>query len=145
MTLENESSTRISLSKDIHQARAFCLPHLPPFWLDLPRRRSDDESVLDLTIVLVDRGKVTIDEYHLNSDDTSYKDGKYYSGLAPGLSVLAVPLYIAVKGAFFFVPEELEERLDSFLGASPGEKFAGDYSLRWTPKPSRQASPHYPG
>ena len=94
--------------------------------------------MLDLTIVLVDRGKVTIDEYHLNSDDTSYKDGKYYSGLAPGLSVLAVPLYLAVKSAFFFVPEELEERLDSFLRTSPGEKFAGDYSLRWTPKPSRQ-------
>lgn len=54
-------------------------------------------SMLDLTVSMVDRGKLEIDPYAGNSSDVAYAQGHYYSGMPPGESILEVPYYAAAK------------------------------------------------
>jgi len=55
------------------------------------------KSILDLTVSLVDRHSLNIDPYAGNSTDVSYRRGRLYSGMPPGLSLVCVPYYVAAK------------------------------------------------
>ena len=55
------------------------------------------ESHLYTSFSIVDRGSLNIDPYQQGNGDKSYWHGHYYSDKAPGLSLLAVPLYGAIR------------------------------------------------
>lgn len=50
----------------------------------------------DLVRALVEQRTVRIDGYETNTGDLAFRDGHYYCDKAPGLSVLAAPVYAAV-------------------------------------------------
>jgi len=56
-------------------------------------------SIISLTASIVDKHSLNIDEYNY-SVDNAYYNGHYYSGLAPGTSFLAVPIYFLIKILF---------------------------------------------
>ncbi|MGI8825827.1 MAG: hypothetical protein ACR2JC_09300 [Chloroflexota bacterium] len=70
---------------------AYIIPSTPSF---------NSESHLYVTFGLVDHGSVTIDRYHTRLGDQAYWRGHYYSDKAPGISLLAVPVYAALRLAF---------------------------------------------
>jgi len=80
------------------------------------------KSMLDLTVSLVDRRALDIDPYAGNSTDVAYRNGHYYSGMPPGLSVLCVPYYLAAKTWLWLVATpERERRVDElFVEAKAG-------------------------
>ena len=55
------------------------------------------DSHLYLTVSIVDRGTLNIDPFAQPSSDISAWHGHYYSDKAPGLSLLATPLYVLLK------------------------------------------------
>jgi hypothetical protein len=55
------------------------------------------DSHLFLTVSIVDRGTLNIDPFAQPSSDISAWHGHYYSDKAPGLSLLAAPLYALLK------------------------------------------------
>jgi hypothetical protein len=57
----------------------------------------NQNSRFDLTRALVDRGTVVIDAYQQNTGDKSRRGEHYYSDKAPGVSLMAVPAYAAVR------------------------------------------------
>ncbi|HVI03481.1 MAG TPA: hypothetical protein VM869_32530 [Enhygromyxa sp.] len=57
----------------------------PPAW--------NQNSRLALTRALVERGDVTIDDWHVTTGDKSWRDGHFYSDKAPGVSLLATLPY----------------------------------------------------
>lgn len=65
-------------------------------------------SAVDLTAAIVESGTFTIDPYASNSPDVAWKNGHYYSGLAPGISFMAVPVYAVARTAVRFMPAFLE-------------------------------------
>ena len=67
-------------------ALAFIIPTEPNF---------NTESHLYVTYSIVDHHTLNIDAYHRSLGDESYWHGHYYSDKAPGLSLLAVPVYFA--------------------------------------------------
>lgn len=78
-------------------------------------------SITNLTVAMVDDQSLTINAYYGNSTDVSIREGDYYSGMPPGLSLLLVPAYVKVKIIFALVPDSLEERLDAIVN----KKIAG--------------------
>ncbi len=54
-------------------------------------------SILDLTVSLVDRGKLDIDPYAGNSLDAASYRGHDYSGMPPGASFLEIPYYVVAR------------------------------------------------
>jgi hypothetical protein len=72
-------------------------------------------AIGDLTMAITDQHSVQIDRYHENSNDISVRDGHFYSGFAPGLSFLMVPVYLAMKPIFAVIPTSVMDRLDSSL------------------------------
>lgn len=66
----------------------------------LPRAGDwNQDSRLDLTLSLVNRGTIAIDGYQWNAGvDAALVRGHYYSNKAPGQSLAAVPIYAALKG-----------------------------------------------
>lgn len=67
-------------------------------------------SMLDLTVSLVDRGRLDIDPYAGNSLDVARRGEHYFSGLAPGVSIAAVPSYLAAKAWLPWVATPERER-----------------------------------
>jgi hypothetical protein len=64
----------------------------------LPRWASwNENSRLDLTLAIVDRGTLNIDDYYANTGDYAVINGHHYSDKAPGASFLAVPVYAAAR------------------------------------------------
>lgn len=59
-----------------------------PHWLDW-----NQNSRLDLTAALVERGELSIDAYVANTGDYAESNGRAYSDKTPGLSFLAIPAY----------------------------------------------------
>jgi len=57
----------------------------------------NENSRLDLTMAIVDEGRLTIDSYYNNTGDRAYYNGHYYSDKAPGMSFLAIPIYTVYK------------------------------------------------
>ncbi|MDD5688054.1 MAG: hypothetical protein PHE88_09520 [Elusimicrobia bacterium] len=74
------------------------------YLLFLPPTSDDNErSRLALTYSIVDTHTFNIDKYEKLTIDKAYKDGHYYTDKAPGISLLAVPVY-AVLRIFNFPP-----------------------------------------
>jgi len=64
----------------------------------------NENSRIDLTMAIVEEGRVTIDSFYENTGDRAYYEGHYYSDKAPGMSFLAVPSYLVYR-AFAGQPE----------------------------------------
>jgi hypothetical protein len=93
------------------------------------------KSILDLTVSLVNRGALDIDPYAGNSTDVAYypETDHYYSGMPPGLSLVCVPYYIALKPVLWLVSTpERERAIDNLaLRATP--------RVGWRPSEKRLA------
>src|SRR5258708_8126897 len=50
----------------------------------------------DLTRAIVEQHTLVLDDYIVNTGDYAFVDRHYYSDAAPGLSMLAVPVYASV-------------------------------------------------
>ncbi len=68
--------------------------YTPPRWQDW-----NQNSRFDLTMALVEHRTVRIDAYAGNTGDYATVDGHIYSDKAPGLSLVAVPVYAATRAA----------------------------------------------
>ena len=75
-------------------------------------------AIADATIAMVDNHTLQIDPYASNSNDIDERAGHYYSGFAPGLSFLLVPVYVVLKPALALVPERVMARMDQKLSDS---------------------------
>jgi hypothetical protein len=53
---------------------------------------------VDLAWAIVEQGSLSIDSYVANTGDWALFEGHYYSAKAPGVSLLAVPLYLLMRG-----------------------------------------------
>lgn len=62
--------------------------YTPPRWQDW-----NQNSRFDMTMAIVDQQTLRIDDYVANTGDYAIVDGHAYSDKAPGLSLLAVPVY----------------------------------------------------
>jgi hypothetical protein len=62
--------------------------YTPPRWQDW-----NQNSRFNLTRAIVENGSVRIDEYVANTGDYAKLNGHYYTDKAPGLSLMAVPVY----------------------------------------------------
>ena len=88
---------------------------------------------IDLTKAIVDDKTFNIDKYYGNTRDWSFYKGHYYTGAAPGLSLMAVPIYIALKPLFKLIPKVIYQDLEFnilnlffsfFLAVLPGALIA---------------------
>lgn len=61
-------------------------------------------SMLGLTMSVVDNHSLVIDQYIKGNEDNAFFQGHYYSGFAPGASFLAVPFYFIFKPAISLIP-----------------------------------------
>lgn len=62
------------------------------------------DSMLGLTLSVVDDHSFFIDKYVKGGEDNAFFNGHYYSGFAPGASFLAVPVYFIFKPVFTIIP-----------------------------------------
>ncbi len=60
-----------------------------------------------LTAAIVNEGRFEIDTYYRSSCDIAFHNGHYYSGQAPGISFISVPIYAVSKPVFYLLPQEL--------------------------------------
>lgn len=58
----------------------------------------NSQARLDMTLAIVNRGTIAINDYRWNSQDEAMYGGRYYSNKAPGQSLIGVPFYAAHKG-----------------------------------------------
>jgi len=65
-----------------------------------PDANFNTESHLYVAFSIVDHHSVSIDPYHQRLGDEAYYRGHYYSDKAPGLSLLAAPVYAGMRIAF---------------------------------------------
>lgn len=63
---------------------------------------------VDLVHSIVNEGRFAIDTYHDNTIDKAYYNGHYYAGALPGPAFVAVPAYIAFKGAYSLLPDSFK-------------------------------------
>src|SRR5512140_753989 len=70
------------------------LPYLYifPHWVDW-----NQNSRFDLTAAIVERGTLSIDAYLANTGDYALFNNHAYTDKAPGLSLLAVPIYVIIQ------------------------------------------------
>jgi hypothetical protein len=64
-------------------------------------------SQSSLTAAIVNEGKFEIDTYQKISCDIAFYKGHYYSGQAPGISFISVPIYMLSKPIFYILPQNL--------------------------------------
>jgi hypothetical protein len=81
-----------------------------PRWADW-----NQNSRFNLVVALVERGEVFIDAFVDNTGDYAFYQGHYYSDKAPGLALVAVPVYAAF---YHLVPEAATASLASRASAS---------------------------
>lgn len=82
--------------------------YTPPRWQDW-----NQNSRFDLTRAIVENGSVRIDEYVGNTGDYAKLDGHYYTDKAPGLSLMAVPIYALTELAGPFGLDAFAQRLSA--------------------------------
>lgn len=73
----------------------------------VPSPSWNPNSRFDLTLALVEHGKLAIDAYHENTGDKAQSQGHYYSDKAPGVSFLAVPAYTVFRSIWLFLGRDL--------------------------------------
>ncbi|NTU79626.1 MAG: hypothetical protein HGA45_09515 [Chloroflexales bacterium] len=71
-----------------------CYAYVLPRWADW-----NQNSRLDLVLAMVDDGTVSIDRYVVNTGDYAVYGGRAYTDKPPGLSFLALPVYMALSPA----------------------------------------------
>ena len=88
----------------------------------------NENRYLDLTLSIVEDGTFTIDRFHYNTVDKSYRDGHYYAGAAPGPSLLGIPPYLALKALLTIRPLSLFGQYDvaGYIRREVGMKNAPD-------------------
>ncbi|MFA5028230.1 MAG: hypothetical protein WC713_10160, partial [Candidatus Methylomirabilota bacterium] len=69
-----------------------------------PTPQSMARSILGLTVSLVERGSVVLDIPR--GMDVAERDGKILSGMPPGASILAVPIYVVFRPWLAHLPME---------------------------------------
>lgn len=69
-----------------------CYAYFPPRWADW-----NQNSRMDLTLAIVERGTLRIDDYYENTGDYAVYGGHIYTDKAPGASFLGVPPYFVFK------------------------------------------------
>jgi hypothetical protein len=80
-----------------------------PRWAD-----PNENSRLDMVIAIVDDHTFQIDPYVANTVDYATRGGHFYSDKAPGIALLGVPIYAAIKPILSLpVLQPLEQRLQS--------------------------------
>jgi len=57
----------------------------------------NENSRIDLTVAIVDEGRLTIDSNYNNTGDRALYDGHYYTDKEPGMSFYAIPFYLIYK------------------------------------------------
>jgi hypothetical protein len=120
------------------QAALLALVLLSTYAYFLPAPAWNESSRFDLVRSLVERGRLDIDPYHINTEDKAFRNGHYYSDKAPGAALLAVPIYAAYHGWLRFTGAPLPRAVpESVLrGARPeappakGERIFLNASLR---------------
>jgi hypothetical protein len=70
-----------------------------PRWADWSQN-----SRLDLTLAIVDKGTLSIEDYYKNTGDYALFEGRHYLDKAPGPSLLAVPIYFIIKPILLSYP-----------------------------------------
>ncbi|MFQ3661971.1 MAG: hypothetical protein SNJ69_06210 [Chloroflexaceae bacterium] len=83
-----------------------CYSYVLPRWSDW-----NQNSRLNLVLALVDDGTVSIDRYVANTGDYAIYRGRAYTDKPPGLSFLALPVYMALSPALSIPP--VRERLEA--------------------------------
>ncbi len=86
-----------------------CYAYVLPRWADW-----NQNSRLDLVLALVDDGTVSIDRYVANTGDYALYQGRTYSDKPPGLSLMALPVYMALSPTLDLPP--VRERLAALGG-----------------------------
>ena len=88
----------------------------------------NENRYIDLTMSIVDHGQLNIDQYHYNTVDKAYYNGHYYSGAAPGPSILAIPLYLVFETAQRFFPVSVFSQYDTgvYIRSEMGGRPASD-------------------
>jgi hypothetical protein len=69
-----------------------CYAYFPPRWADW-----NQNSRVDLTLAIVESATIRIDDYYENTGDYAVFGGHKYTDKAPGLSLVAVPVYSAFR------------------------------------------------
>jgi hypothetical protein len=83
-----------------------------------------------LTAAIVNEGRFEIDTYYrVAGGGIAFYDDHYYSGQAPGISFISVPIYIVSRPIFYLLPKEiinsLFEKLENY-GASLPDDYDGN-------------------
>jgi len=61
---------------------------------------------------LVERHTVELGDLAANSPDVALRDGKFYSGMAPGVTCLALPLYCVARVVSPHLPGALNDWIE---------------------------------
>ena len=104
---------RATLLLPLGLALFFCFIYTPPRWQDW-----NQNSRFNLTRAIVDGGTVQIDRYAGNTGDYAELDGHIYSDKAPGLSLMAVPVYAATRATGPYGLDQITHRLGQSDGFS---------------------------
>lgn len=80
--------------------------YTPPRWQDW-----NQNSRFNLTRAIVEQGTVRIDAYAGNTGDYALIDGHIYTDKAPGLSLMAVPVYVTTLGLERLGLDDLTHRI----------------------------------
>ncbi|MCS6881906.1 MAG: hypothetical protein RMK84_06940 [Oscillochloridaceae bacterium] len=83
-----------------------CYTYVLPRWSDW-----NQNSRLNLVLAMVDDGTVSIDRYVANTGDYAIYEGRAYTDKPPGLSFLAMPVYMVLSPALNIPP--VRERLET--------------------------------
>jgi hypothetical protein len=104
-----------------------------PVLLVSPSGTSMTDSVLLAAIRLVNEGTMTLSDgsdpervFLTRAFDISFHDGRVYSGVGPGGSVIAAPFYLAAKPVFSFFGEEVVKNRRILGYYRPGSRALGE-------------------
>jgi len=100
------------------------------FYLQMFGSSSMANTQSALTASIVNEGRFEIDTYHkAGGNGNAFYNGHYYSGQAPGISFISVPIYLISKPIFYVLPQNLVdnifEKLEKY-GESLPEDWQGE-------------------
>lgn len=104
---------RVAVLLPLGLAFLFAFIYTPPRWQDW-----NQNSRFNLTRAIVDDGTVRIDRYADNTGDYAEIDGHIYTDKAPGLSLMAVPIYAVTSALEPYGLGQLSHRLGQSGGFS---------------------------
>jgi len=64
-------------------------------------------TTMSVAMAVVEQGTVVLDDYKEGARELSYRNGHFYSGMPPGQSFVAVPLYLILRPAIGWTAERL--------------------------------------